>query len=143
MEPSERLSKKLFIVVIDDSTIVCTILETILTPQGHQVRWFLDPVAALRSMLTTGETPLPDLLFIDISLPRINGYEVIKRFRNNPTFKRIPIVVISRLDDTVARLKARLAGANAYLAKPFQIQDVLTLVEDVTTLPNPNTHENE
>lgn len=143
MEPSERLTRKLFIVVIDDSMTVCTMLETILTRQGHQVRWFLDPVSAVRSILTTGETPPPDLLFIDLTLPRLDGYKVIKIFKNQSASRHIPIVVISRLGDAVSRLKARLAGAYAYLEKPFQPQDVLTLVRDGVTHPNPNTHENE
>lgn len=143
MEHSNVDPKRLFIVVIDDSATVCKMLETILTSQGHQVRCFLDPVDALRSILKTSETPLPDLLFIDLILPRMDGYEAIERFRNHHASMHIPIVVISRIDDTIARLKARLAGANSYLTKPFQGQDVLTLVRDVAALPHTNTHENE
>jgi CheY-like chemotaxis protein len=139
MEPSN----KLFIVVIDDSETVCRILEGVLTEGGHQVQSFQDPVPALRSILNTGETPLPDLLFIDLNLPKINGYEVITRFKNNPASLHIPIIAISRLGDMVSRLKARLAGANAFLEKPFQPQDVLTFVRDVAMLPNSNIHENE
>ena len=139
MEPS----KKRFIVVIDDSVTVCHLLEALLTQEGHQVRCFQHPVPAIRSILITGETPLPDLLFIDLSLPRINVYQEVRRLLKDPVSIHIPIIGITRLDDTVARLKARLAGANAYLAKPFQIQDVLTLVGDVVTRPNPNSHENE
>jgi DNA-binding response OmpR family regulator len=136
-------SNKLFIVVIDDSATVCRILEGVLTEGGHQVVCFLDPVPALRSILNTGETPLPDLLFIDLNLPKINGYEVITRFKKNTASLHLPIIAISRLGDTVSRLKARLAGANAFLEKPFQPQDVLTLVRDVAVLPNSNIHENE
>ena len=135
------MNHSLFIVVIDDSPTVCTILDVFLTREGHQVKSFQNPVPALRSILKTGETPLPDLLFIDLSLPTINGYEVIRLFKNNPASIHIPAIVISRLGDTITRLKVRLAGANAYLEKPFQIQDVIALVQSFATLPKSDTHE--
>ena len=143
MEPFKRPSKKLFIVVIDDSITVCQILEALLTKEGHQVKSFQHPVPALRSILNTGETPLPDLLFIDLKLPNINGYEVIKRLKGNPATQHIPIVVISRLGDTITRLKVRLAGANAFLEKPFQPQDVLMLARYFATFTNPTIPENK
>ena len=129
--------KKLFIVVIDDSEVVCRILKTVLTEEGHQVTSFLDPVAALRSILKTGETPLPDLLFIDISMPSLSGYETARGFKNHQASTHIPIIIISRLDDTIARLKARLVGAVAFLPKPFEAWDVLTLVQSFASPPNP------
>ena len=135
------MNHSLFIVVIDDSPTVCTILDVFLTREGHQVKSFQNPVPALRSILKTGETPLPDLLFIDLSLPMINGYEVIRLFKNNPASIHIPVIVISRLGDTITRLKVRLAGANAYLEKPFQIQDVIALVQSFAALPKLDTHE--
>ena len=131
----------LFIVIIDDSATVCTLLETILIREGHQVRSYQNPVPALRSILITHETPMPDLLFVDLSLPKINGYEVIKRFRDNPTSMNIPIIVVTRLGGVITRLKVRLAGANAYLEKPFQVQDVLVLVQSFTKVPDPTLHE--
>lgn len=134
MEPS----KKLFIVVIDDSITVCQILEGVLTKEGHQVQSFQHPVPALLS-INTSEIPRPDILFIDLALPNVDGFEVIKRFKRKTATQHIPIVVISRLGDTVSRLKARLAGANAFLEKPFRPQDVLTVVQSIATFTKPNT----
>jgi DNA-binding response OmpR family regulator len=139
MEPSN----KLFIVVIDDSKTVCQILEGVLTKEGHQVQSFQNPVPALRSVLKTGETPRPDLLFIDLALPNIDGFEVIRRFKSNPVSHHIPIVVISRRGDPVTRLKARLGGAADYLEKPFQPQDVLTIVQPHIRSTKPTISENE
>jgi DNA-binding response OmpR family regulator len=118
--------KKRFIVVIDDSQTVCKILSVVLSRAGHQVKTFQDPGVALREF-STGETPPPDVLFVDLILPRIDGYQVMKRIREHP--KPIHIIVISRLGGIVDRLKARLAGANDYLVKPFKEQDVIALVE--------------
>ena len=141
MEHSNVKLKKLFIVVIDDSPTVCRLLEAILTREGHQVTWFQDSVGALRS-IKKGETPLPDLLFVDVNIPLIDGYEVAKFFKGNPASRHIPIIMISRWDDVISHLKARLAGAHAYLAKPFQAQDVIALVQPFTTFPNANPPEN-
>jgi len=146
VEPSKAFHSSrnaLFLVVIDDSAVVCRILEALLTKEGHQVECFLDPVSALRSILVTGATPLPDLFFIDLSLPALNGYEVTQCFKTNAASMHIPIIVISRLDDPIARLKARLAGATAFLPKPFQVQDVIALVQPFTTFPNANPPENK
>jgi DNA-binding response OmpR family regulator len=143
VEPSKHPSQKLFIVVIDDSATVCRLLEALLTQEGHQVMCFQHPVPALRFILKTGETPLPDLLFIDLTLPNINGFEMIRRFKNHQATQHIPIIVISRLGDAITRLKARLAGANAYLEKPFQAQDVLTLVRSFAAFTNPTIPENK
>ena len=134
-------SNALFIVVIDDSAVVCRILEVLLTKEGHQVQRFQDPVSAIRALLITGETPLPDLFFIDLSMPTLSGYEVTQCFKKHPASMHIPIIVISRLDDTVARLKARLAGAAAYLPKPFEVQDLFTLVRSFAERPNAPSSE--
>jgi DNA-binding response OmpR family regulator len=142
VEASNATSKKLFLVVIDDSAVVCQILEVLLTKEGHQVKCFLDPVAAIRSILITGETPLPDLFFIDLSLPMLNGYEVTRCFKTNPASMHIPVVVISRLDDTISRLKARLAGATAFLPKPFAVPELLALVRGFAERPSSPSSEN-
>ena len=113
------MNHSLFIVVIDDSPTVCTILDVFLTREGHQVKSFQNPVPALRSILKTGETPLPDLLFIDLSLPMINGYEVIRLFKNNPASIHIPVIVISRLGDTITRLKVRLCRSKCVSGETF------------------------
>jgi DNA-binding response OmpR family regulator len=141
VESSRVPVKKLFIVVIDDSETVCRLLEAILTREGHQVRWFLDSVRGLHS-IQKGETPLPDVLIVDVNIPHLDGYGVVKRFKDNPASRHIPAIMISRWDDTISHLKARLVGAHAYLAKPFQPQDVIALIQPFTTFPNSNTPEN-
>ncbi len=116
------------IVVIDDSLLVCTILKTTLSRAGHRVQTFQDPIRPLRSIFITGEVPLPDLVFVDLIFARrLDGYQVIRYIRSRS--KSIPIIVISRLDGTLDRLKARLAGANHFVTKPFTQQDIVALVE--------------
>ncbi len=121
-----------FLMVIDDSPTICHILEAALGRQGYQVRSFLEPQLALHALFVTGEGPLPDLLFINLVLPRMNGFQVIQLLRRYPQSKHIPIIVITRRDGLVDHLKARLVGANEYVTKPFKIQDIVELARRYT-----------
>ena len=124
--------KQAFVVIIDDSPTVCKILETCLHREGHQVISYLNPVQALRALLR-GEIARPDALFVDLALPQMDGYEVIKRLRAKPEFKLTPIIAISGRDGVLDRLKARLAGANDYVTKPFKTQHIVALVQKYTS----------
>ena len=120
-------------VVIDDSPIVRKIIETCLHRAGYQVTSFSDPAPALRCLLVKKEIAPPDVLIIDIGLPRIDGYDAIKRLRNNQAYKRPPIIAISGRNGVLDRLKARLAGANAYVTKPFRTQELVALVQQLNS----------
>ena len=125
-----------FLMVIDDSPTICKILEVALGRQGYQVRSFLEPLLALRALFVTGEVPVPDLLFVNLILPRMSGFQVIQLLRNYPQSKHIPIIVITRRDGLMDRLKARIVGANEYVTKPFKIQDIVEIVQSQMTKTN-------
>ena len=116
-------------VVIDDSLVMRKIIETCLHRVGHRVTSFGDPVSALRALFVTQTVALPDLLIVDIGLPHLDGYDVIKRLRN--TYKQTPIIAISGRDGVLDRLKARVAGANTYLTKPFRPRELVELVQQL------------
>ena len=118
-----------FVLVIDDSPTVRKIIETCLHRVGYQVVSFADPVPALRALFVTREIALPDMLLVDIGLPNLDGYDVVKRMRNHPVCKQLPIIAISGRSGALDRLLARLAGANAYLLKPFRTQELIALVQ--------------
>jgi twitching motility two-component system response regulator PilG len=118
-------------VVIDDSPIVRKIIATCLRRAGCQITSFADPVPALRALLVTKEVSPPDMLIIDIGLPHIDGYDVIRRLRNNQAYKHTPIIAISGRNGVLDQLKARLAGANAYVTKPFRTQELVALVQQL------------
>ena len=117
------------IVVIDDSPTVRKIAETSLRRAGYRVASYEDPVLALRALTAARETAPPDLLIVDIGLPHLDGYDVIKLIRSNDAYHRTPVVVLSGRDGIKARLKARLAGANDYLTKPFKTQGLTAAVQ--------------
>jgi DNA-binding response OmpR family regulator len=116
------------ILVIDDSLVVRKIVETCLRRAGYQVASFADPVPALRALFEARETAPPDLLIVDIGLPHLDGFDVIRLIRSNEAYRQIPIIVLSRRDGVLDRLKARLSGASAYITKPFKTQELTSTV---------------
>ena len=116
------------IMVIDDSPTVCKILEVSLHREGYKVRSFHDGIMALQ-YLALPHACIPHLIFLDLSLPRIDGYEVLKHLKAKPQCSETVMIIISRRDGLLDRLKGRLAGARTYLTKPFKTQDVLAVVQ--------------
>ena len=104
------------------------ILETCLQREGYQAVSYQNPVQSLQALLR-GEIARPDVLLVDLVLPQMDGYEVIKRLRAKPELKAVPIIAISGRDGVVDRLKARLAGANDYVTKPFKTEHIVALVQ--------------
>ena len=117
-----------FVMVIDDSPTIGKILEVCLRRAGYDVKSFLDGVEAL-CWLNTAEAHIPDLVFIDLGLPKLDGYEVIRLLKARPALKHAILVILSRRDGVLDRLKGRLVGAHAYLTKPFKTQEILAVVQ--------------
>jgi twitching motility two-component system response regulator PilG len=129
-----------FILIIDDSVTVRTLVETTLHREGFQVKGFGDGMEALR-WLASSETRLPGMIFLDIGLPKMDGYAVARALKAQPRFEATVIVMLSRRDGVLDRLLARLAGARHYLSKPFQTQQIVALVQ--TCLLTPVTASDE
>jgi twitching motility two-component system response regulator PilG len=117
-----------FVMVIDDSATVRIIIETCLRREGFVVRSFHDGIDALH-WLSRPDAALPALIFLDVCLPRMDGYDVARQLKAQPTLKATVIVMLSRRDGLLDRLKGRLAGAREYLTKPFNTYDLLQMVE--------------
>jgi DNA-binding response OmpR family regulator len=120
------------VLIIDDSFTICKILEVALSRQGYQVMSFQQPVLALHALFQTKEIPFPDLLFVDLILPRMNGFQVIRFLRDHPESRHLPIIAISRRNGMMDRLRARLAGANEFVTKPFIVRDIVELAQRYT-----------
>jgi twitching motility two-component system response regulator PilG len=118
------------VMVIDDSPTVRKILEVTLRREGMEVVSYPDGVEAFRAIITRQLDRLPELLFLDIELPRINGFEIAQYLRSKPQWDQTAIVMLSRRDGIIDRIKARFAGAQAYLTKPFKTQTILETVQN-------------
>jgi twitching motility two-component system response regulator PilG len=117
-----------FIVVIDDSLTVRKILETCLRRAGYEVKSFPDGVEALRWLIKP-EACIPALVLVDLGLPKLDGYDLIRLLKARPAFERAVLVIISRRDGVLDRIKGRLAGAHAYVTKPFTTRTIIALVQ--------------
>jgi twitching motility two-component system response regulator PilG len=118
----------MFVMVIDDSLVIRTILETCLRRAGCEVKSFADGVQALL-WLNTAQARIPDLIFVDLGLPKLDGYEVIRLLKARSALAHTILVILSRRDGVLDRLKGRLIGAHAYLTKPFKTQEILAVVQ--------------
>jgi CheY-like chemotaxis protein len=116
------------VTVIDDSLVMRKILEVCLHRAGYEARSFADGVEVFR-WLETPEARIPALIFVDVCLPRIDGYTVIRRLKARPAFAQTVFVIISQYNGVLDRLKGRLAGAKEYLTKPCKTQDILAVVQ--------------
>ena len=128
-----------FIMVIDDSPTVRKIIETCLRRENFDVRSFTDGVEAMRWITNDSDARVPDLVLLDINLPKMDGYEVARRFKTKSIFNNTIIIMLSRRDSVIDRLKGRLAGAKDYITKPFKTQEIVAIIQEqlnVPALPN-------
>src|SRR3989449_4750890 len=120
------MQRQLRIMVLDTSPTSRKILEVILRREGHQVACFDEPLAALRFLYRQGPA---DLLFLGLDLPKMDGFEVLKRLRGEPRFHLMgTIALLGERDGILVRLKARLAGVQQVLTKPLVRQQIVDLV---------------
>ncbi|HEX4208738.1 MAG TPA: response regulator [Ktedonobacteraceae bacterium] len=124
-----------FVMVIDDSATVRKIIETCLGREGFEVMGFPDGVEAMRWLNQTSR--VPDLVILDIGLPKLDGYDVARRLKAKPQFAKTVIIMLSRRDGVIDRLKGRLAGAKDYVTKPFKTQDIIAIIESYLGDPAP------
>jgi twitching motility two-component system response regulator PilG len=114
------------VVVIDDSAVVRKIVETSLRRCGIACISYQDGYEALRAF-KTGEDYIPELIFLDIGLPKLDGYDLLRLLKTSSQFDHTMIVMLSGRDGMLDRLKSRLAGAKGYIIKPFKTQDLLSI----------------
>ena len=118
------------ILIVDDTPANLTVLSAILTKQGYRVRPAINGDLALKA----AQKAAPDLILLDVQMPGMDGYEVCRRLKAEPSLAHIPIVFISALDDAADKVAAFQAGGVDYVSKPFQIAEVLARVENHLTL---------
>ena len=124
--PSARAGK--FILVIDSSPTIQRIVEMTLRREGHEIRPFGNGIEAMR-WFAKPEACVPDLMLVDLGLPKMDGYDVIQKFKAKSCFAKTTCILLSGRDKGVDKLKGKRVGAAAYIAKPFTIQDLVTVVQ--------------
>jgi len=113
------------IMVVDDTPANLKLLQKMLHSKGYRVLAFLDGEKALNA---AAKCP-PDLIFLDIKMPGMNGFEVCERLKADAALKDIPVIFISALAETADKVKAFAAGGVDYVTKPFQFEEVNARLE--------------
>jgi twitching motility two-component system response regulator PilG len=124
----EKLSRRRLILAVDDSVTVRKIVSITLERLGYRVLTAADGMQALARL--NEETP--DLVLLDITMPRMDGYQVCKVIKQAPATKAIPVVMLSGKDGFFDKVKGRLAGATDYITKPFKEATLAEVVEKYT-----------
>ena len=109
------------ILVIDDSKTIRRTAETLLAKEGCQVFTAVDGFDALSKIADHR----PDILFVDIMMPRLDGYQTCSLIKHNKTFKDTPVIMLSSKDGLFDRARGRLVGSEQYLTKPFTKDELL------------------
>jgi len=117
-------SKKLRILVIDDSATIRRSAETMLVNEGYEVITAENGFEAL-SKITRDH---PDLIFVDIMMPRLDGYQTCAIIKNNPDFRNTPVVMLTSKDGLFDMARGRVVGSDQYLTKPFTRTELLGAV---------------
>ena len=118
------MDRQVTILVVDDEPDVVTFLQRALESEGFAVIPAYDGLAAL----DIADTDKPDLILLDIMMPMMSGYEVCRQLKSNPQTKMIPIICVTSAQSPDTRNKARDAGAQALLLKPFATEELIAQV---------------
>ncbi len=114
--------------VIDDSKTIRRTAETLLKKVGCEVVTALDGFDALSKIADQK----PDIIFIDIMMPRLDGYQTCALIKNNKEYKNTPVVMLSSKDGLFDKAKGRIVGSDQYLTKPFSRDELLSAIRNHT-----------
>jgi adenylate cyclase len=118
------------VLLVDDKPDNLRFLATILKEKGYKVRAAINGAMAV----ATAKLVPPDIILLDVDMPQMDGYETCRRLKADEATREIPIIFISALDAVMDKVKAFGAGAVDYIAKPFQVAEVVARVETHITL---------
>jgi len=114
------------IMVIDDSKTIRRTAETLLSREGYSVVTAEDGFEALAKIVEHR----PSMIFVDIMMPRLDGYQTCALVKNNPDFKHTPVIMLTSKDGLFDKAKGRIVGSDQYVTKPFSKAELLEAVSN-------------
>jgi len=112
--------------VIDDSKTIRRSAETLLSKEGCEVVTASDGFEALAKIAEHK----PNIIFVDIMMPRLDGYQTCALIKHNSLFKSTPVIMLSSKDSIFDRARGRIVGSEQYLTKPFTKEDLLSAIKE-------------
>ena len=122
---SKQALNGLKVLVIDDSKTIRRTAETLLSKEGCKVFTAEDGFDALSKIADHR----PDIVFVDIIMPRLDGYQTCSLIKHNKMFKSTPVIMLSSKDGLFDRARGRMVGSEQYLTKPFTKEELLGAIE--------------
>jgi two-component system cell cycle response regulator len=116
--------------VVDDNKITTKLLNRYLTPAGYTVKEAYDGIECLEKV----QEELPDAIVLDVMMPRLDGYETVKRLKSDPKTSKIPVVIVTALNDVSNQVKAIESGADDFLSKPIEDKLLIAKVKLLSSL---------
>ncbi len=121
----ENSHNQAVIMIVDDSKTIRKTAETLLSRAGYSVVCAEDGFEALAKISEHN----PELVFVDIMMPRLDGYQTCALVKNNEQFRSTPVVMLSSKDGLFDKAKGRIVGADDYVTKPFSKNEILEVVQ--------------
>ena len=118
------------ILIADDNPQILELLEAYLEPLGVQVRLTTDGESTLAAV----EQEAPDLLLLDIMMPKRSGFEVCRILKDDPRYREIPIIMVTALNEVGDMERAQETGCDDFLSKPVNKNELLTRVQNLLRL---------
>lgn len=117
--------KGLKVMVVDDSKTIRRSAESLLTKAGCEVVTAGDGFESLAKIAEHE----PDIIFVDIMMPRLDGYQACALIKHNSKFRDTPVIMLTSKDSIFDRARGRLVGSEQYLTKPFSREDLLGAIK--------------
>ena len=111
--------------MVEDSGLIRKSIVQTLTEQKYQVVEAKDGYEALVQL----SNERPDMVLLDLILPKVDGYEVLSRMKKKNNFKNIPVILLTSRDTLFDKLKGKMSGSDEYLTKPFKKEDLLSKID--------------
>ena len=122
---AQAAAARVKVLVIDDSNTIRRSAEIFLKQGGHEVPLAEDGFDALAKVNDHD----PDLIFCDILMPRLDGYQTCAIIKRNPRFRHVPVIMLSSKDGLFDKARGRMVGSEDYLTKPFTKEQLLRAVD--------------
>jgi twitching motility two-component system response regulator PilG len=112
------------VMIIDDSKTIRRTAETLLQKVGCEVVTAIDGFDALAKIVDNN----PDIIFVDVVMPRLDGYQTCALIKNNPDYADKPVIMLSSKDGLFDKARGRIVGADEYLTKPFSKDELFDAI---------------
>jgi putative two-component system response regulator len=118
------------ILVADDEPNVRDVIRLMLAEEGHRLVFAENGAEAFEKAYEL----VPDLILLDVMMPKMDGYEVCRKLRSEPTVAQVPIIMITALGDTASRIRGINSGADDFISKPFDFAELTAKIRNIIRL---------